>query len=186
MVQGEFGWIEEIETTYVIVRTCDLRRLVVPLSYFIENPFQNWTRKTADLLGTVFVYVDYSVPVEEVRQELRRILQSSPLWDGKVWGLQVTNASDRAGELRAVIERFGCSEGLGPALLRAGEPHQIPPEAIPGEPAEDPSTSSRLCGRQSPARGGRGPQLLSSTPELRGLCSAIYNQDGIRATAVPL
>jgi len=103
IVQGEFGWIEEIETTYVIVRTWDLRRLVVPLSYFIENPFQNWTRKTADLLGTVFVYVDYSVPVEEVRQELRRILQSSPLWDGKVWGLQVTNASDHAVELRALM-----------------------------------------------------------------------------------
>jgi small-conductance mechanosensitive channel len=83
IVQGEFGWIEEIQTTYVIVRTWDLRRLVVPLSYFIENPFQNWTRKTADLLGTVFLYVDYSVPVEAVRQELRRILESSPLWDGK-------------------------------------------------------------------------------------------------------
>ena len=103
IVQGEFGWIEEIETTYVIVRTWDLRRLVVPLSYFIENPFQNWTRKTADLLGTVFVYVDYSVPVEEVRQELHRILESSPLWDGKVWGLQVTNASEQAVEIRALM-----------------------------------------------------------------------------------
>jgi small-conductance mechanosensitive channel len=103
IVQGEFGWIEEIETTYVIVRTWDLRRLVVPLSYFIENPFQNWTRRTADLLGTVFVYVDYSIPVEEVRQELHRILESSPLWDRKVWGLQVTNTSDRAVELRALM-----------------------------------------------------------------------------------
>ena len=103
IVQEEFGWIEEIQTTYVIVRTWDLRRLVVPLSYFIENPFQNWTRRTADLLGTVFVYVDYSVPVEEVRQELHRILESSPLWDGKVWGVQVTNASEQAVELRALM-----------------------------------------------------------------------------------
>jgi small-conductance mechanosensitive channel len=103
IVQGEFGWIEDIETTYVIVRTWDLRRLVVPLSYFIENPFQNWTRSTPDLLGTVFVYVDYSVPVEEVRQELHRILQSSPLWDGKVWGVQVTDASEQAVELRALM-----------------------------------------------------------------------------------
>jgi len=110
IVQGEFGWIEEIETTYVIIRTWDLRRLVVPLSYFIENPFQNWTRKTADLLGTVFVYVDYSVPVEEVRQELRRILQSSPLWDGKLWGLQVTNASDHAVELRALMSASDASK----------------------------------------------------------------------------
>jgi hypothetical protein len=103
IVQGEFGWIEEIETTYVVVRTWDLRRLVVPLSYFIENPFQNWTRRTADLLGTVFIYVDYSVPVEEIRQELHRILETSRMWDGKVWGLQVTNASEQTVELRALM-----------------------------------------------------------------------------------
>jgi hypothetical protein len=110
IVQEEFGWIEEIETTYVVVRTWDLRRLVVPLSYFIENTFQNWTRRTADLLGTVLVYVDYSVPVEEVWQELHRILQSSPLWDGKVWGLQVTEASDRAVELRALMSAADSSK----------------------------------------------------------------------------
>ena len=110
IVQGEFGWIEEIEATYVVVRTWDLRRLVVPLSYFIENTFQNWTRRTTDLLGTVIVYVDYSVPVEEVRQELHRILGSSPLWDGKVWGLQVTDASDHAIELRALMSAADASK----------------------------------------------------------------------------
>jgi small-conductance mechanosensitive channel len=68
IVEGEWGWVEEITTTYVIVRVWDLRRLVVPLSYFIEKPFQNWTRRTSDLLGTVFVYTDYSVPVEAVRE----------------------------------------------------------------------------------------------------------------------
>ena len=103
IVEGEWGWIEEITTTYVIVRTWDLRRLVVPLSYFLEHPFQNWTRRTADLLGTAFVYVDYSVPVEEVRQELHRILQSSGLWDGNVCALQVTNASEHTMELRALM-----------------------------------------------------------------------------------
>jgi small-conductance mechanosensitive channel len=102
-VEGEWGWIEEITTTYVIVRVWDLRRLVVPLSYFIEKPFQNWTRTTADLLGTVFIYTDYTLPVDAVRQELLRILESSKLWDKKVWGLQVTNASDRSLELRALM-----------------------------------------------------------------------------------
>jgi small-conductance mechanosensitive channel len=103
IVEGEWGRIEEIQTTYVVVRIWDLRRLVVPLSYFIDHPFQNWTRTSADLLGTVFLYADYSVPVEEVRQELHRVLQQSPLWDGKVWGLQVTDAKDRVVELRALM-----------------------------------------------------------------------------------
>jgi len=103
IVEGEWGWIEEITTTFVVVRIWDLRRLVLPISYFIEKPFQNWTRKSADLLGTVFLYTDYSVPVEEIRQELHRILLASKLWDGKVWALQVTNSTDRALELRALM-----------------------------------------------------------------------------------
>jgi small-conductance mechanosensitive channel len=101
IVEGEWGRIEEITTTYVVVRIWDLRRLVVPLSYFIEKPFQNWTRSSSELLGTVFLYVDYSVPVDDVRAELRRVLENSGMWDGRVWALQVTNASDRTVELRA-------------------------------------------------------------------------------------
>ncbi len=103
IVEGEWGWIEEITTTYVVVRIWDLRRLVVPISYFIEHPFQNWTRVTADLLGTVFLYTDYTVPVEEIRQELLRILKSTDMWDGKAWVLQVTNASEHTMELRALM-----------------------------------------------------------------------------------
>lgn len=103
IVEGEWGWIEEISTTYVVVRIWDLRRLVVPLSYFLDHPFQNWTRKTADILGTVFVYTDYTVPVEEVRQEFHRILEASGMWDGKVWNVQVTNTTDRSMELRALM-----------------------------------------------------------------------------------
>ncbi len=103
IVEGEWGWIEEIRTTYVVVRIWDLRRLVLPLSYFIEKPFQNWTRVTADLLGTVFIYADYTFPVEELRQELHRVLQTSDMWDRKVWGLQVTNATDRTIEMRALM-----------------------------------------------------------------------------------
>jgi small-conductance mechanosensitive channel len=103
IVEGEWGRVEEITNTYVVVRIWDLRRLVVPLSHFIEKPFQNWTRASANLLGTVLVYADYSVPVDEVRQELRRILDSSPLGDRAVWGLQVTDAREQTIELRALM-----------------------------------------------------------------------------------
>lgn len=103
IVEGEWGWIEEICTTYVVVRIWDLRRMVLPLSYFIEKPFQNWTRVTADLLGTVFIYADYTFPVEELRQELHRVLQSTEMWNKKAWGLQVTNTTDRTIEMRALM-----------------------------------------------------------------------------------
>lgn len=103
IVENEWGWIEEITLTYVVMRIWDLRRLIIPISYFIENPFQNWTRISAALLGTVYLYADYTVPVEAVRQELFRILEKSEYWDGKVKGLQVTNTTDRIVELRALM-----------------------------------------------------------------------------------
>ena len=103
IVEGEWGWIEEIATTYVVVRIWDLRRLIVPLSYFNEKPFQNWTRTSSQILGTVFLYVDYTVPVAEVRTQLHKVLESSPLWDHRAWGLQVTNATERTVELRALV-----------------------------------------------------------------------------------
>jgi len=103
IVEGEWGRVETITTTYVVVRIWDERRLVVPLSKFIEEPFQNWTMKTADLLGTVFIYADYSVPVDVLRKELHQVLQSTTLWDGKVWGLQVTDATENTVQLRALM-----------------------------------------------------------------------------------
>jgi small-conductance mechanosensitive channel len=110
IVEGEWGRIEEINTTYIVVRIWDLRRLVVPLSYFIEKPFQNWTRVSSELLGTVFLYTDYTVPVDDVRSELRRILDSTDLWDRKVWGLQVTDAKERTVELRALVSAADSSK----------------------------------------------------------------------------
>jgi small-conductance mechanosensitive channel len=110
IVAGEWGWIEEILTTYVVVRTWDLRRLVVPLSYFIDNVFQNWTRNTADLLAYVYIYVDYTVPVEELRQEFQRILESTPLWDRKVCVLQVSDASERSMQIRALTSAADSSK----------------------------------------------------------------------------
>lgn len=109
IVENEWGRIEEITLTYVVVRIWDLRRLIVPITYFIEKPFQNWTRTTADILGTVFIYMDYTVPIEAVRQQLQKILNATELWDKKVCVLQVTNATDRTMELRALMSAVDAS-----------------------------------------------------------------------------
>jgi len=109
IVENEWGRIEEITLTYVVVKIWDLRRLIVPITYFIESPFQNWTRTSADILGTVFVYADYTMPIDAVREELHNILKKSDHWDGKVCVLQVTNASDRTMELRALMSAVDAS-----------------------------------------------------------------------------
>lgn len=103
IVNNEWGRIEEIDATYVVVCIWDLRRLIVPLSYFLQQPFENWTYKSADLLGYVHVYADYGVSVAAVRQELERILRASSLWDGNVWNLQVTAADERSIQMRALF-----------------------------------------------------------------------------------
>jgi Small-conductance mechanosensitive channel len=112
VIQGEWGRIEEINSAYVVVRLWDLRRLIVPLAFFIENSFQNWTRESADIMGTAFLYVDYTVPVDDLRQQLRRVAESSPLWDRKVCGLQVTNLSERTMELRCLVSSRNASENF--------------------------------------------------------------------------
>ncbi|HEY9133598.1 MAG TPA: mechanosensitive ion channel domain-containing protein [Dyella sp.] len=103
IIQNEWGRIEEIGGTYVIVRIWDERRLVVPLNYFIENPFENWTRVTARLTGTVFLWVDYRLPLEPLRAELRRLCDEAPEWDRRVCVLQLVDATDRAVQLRALV-----------------------------------------------------------------------------------
>ena len=100
IVEGEFGWVEEITLTYVVVRVWDLRRIVVPISDFIEKPFQNWTRTSSELLGTVFLYVDYTVPVEALREEHQRVLEQSENWNGQAAAVQVTDAKERTVEVR--------------------------------------------------------------------------------------
>lgn len=102
IAEGDFGWIEEITLTYVVVRVWDRRRIVLPITHFVEQPFQNWTRTSADLIGTVFLYLDYSVPVDDLRGELQRIVEASEHWDGDVVGLQMTDASERTVTLRAL------------------------------------------------------------------------------------
>lgn len=103
IIDGEWGWIEEITTTYVVVKIWDQRRLIVPFSKVIAEPFQNWTRKTAELLGTVFIHADYTVDLEKMRKALRTACEADELWDGRVCLLQVTDSKDRTLELRALV-----------------------------------------------------------------------------------
>lgn len=103
VVEGEWGKIEEITLTYVVVSIWDQRRLILPIKYFIEKPFQNWTRTSSEILGTVFIYADYSIPIEEVRKELTRLLENNPLWDKRVNVLHTTDLKERTLELRALM-----------------------------------------------------------------------------------
>lgn len=104
VIDGEWGWIEEIGTMFVVVRIWDLRRLVIPLSYFLDHSFQNWTRTSADLLAHCYIYTDYSVPVDALRAELRRICESHPLWGGKVCVLQVSQLEQFTVQIRALMD----------------------------------------------------------------------------------
>lgn len=103
IVEGEWGRIEEITLSFVVVGLWDKRRLVLPVSYFTQTPFQNWTRTGAELIGSVYVYTDYTVPVDEVRLEFDRILQASEHWDGNASALQVTDATESTVQLRAIM-----------------------------------------------------------------------------------
>ncbi len=103
VVEGEWGKIEEITLTYIVVKIWDKRRMVLPITYFIENNFQNWTRSSSDILGTVYLYVDYKLPVDTIRKELTKILENTDLWDGQVNSVQVTGTNEKTMEVRALI-----------------------------------------------------------------------------------
>jgi small-conductance mechanosensitive channel len=103
IVEGEWGTIEEITSTYVVVKCWDLRRLIMPLSHFIEKPFQNWTREGSALIGSALFYVDYRAPVGVIRDQLQKIVKTSKNWDGRVVNLQVTDAKEQTMELRAIM-----------------------------------------------------------------------------------
>jgi len=102
-VQDEWCWVEEVTATYVVLRIWDVRRLIVPLQWFIENPFQNWSRNTADMMGTVYLWLDYAIPVEPLREEFGRLLRQAPQWDGKTETVQVTDSSEQALQIRFLM-----------------------------------------------------------------------------------
>jgi small-conductance mechanosensitive channel len=135
IVDGEWGRIEEFTLTYIVVRIWDERRLVVPLSYFIEKPFQNWTRASAELLGSVHVWADYSLPVSELRPAIQQIVESCRDWDHRFWNLQVTEVTDRAIQLRVLATASDSSKAWDLrcevrekliALLQEKYPHCLP------------------------------------------------------------
>lgn len=103
IVNGEWGRVEEITGTFVVVRIWDERRMIVPLQWFIENPFENWTHRTSSLLGTVFLWLDFSVPLVPVRKEFERLCKASPLWDTRVAVVQVTDTTERAMQVRFLV-----------------------------------------------------------------------------------
>jgi small-conductance mechanosensitive channel len=153
IVENEWGWIEEITGTYVVLKLWDWRRLIVPLSYFLEKPFQNWTRQSTDLIGSVLLWVDYTVPVEPIRAELEKMARASRLWDGNVVNLQVVDTNERAVQLRALVSartspdvwdlRCEVREKLILFLQREY------PEALPKQRAELVDLGERRGGRQA-------------------------------------
>jgi small-conductance mechanosensitive channel len=135
VVEGEWGWVEEITLTYVVIRIWDKRRLIVPITYFTEKPFQNWTRQDAEIIGSVIIHTDYSVPMDLMRAELDRLLELTPLWNRKVKVLQVVDTTPREVQVRALMTardsptawdlRCFVREGLI-AWLQKNYPHALP------------------------------------------------------------
>lgn len=158
IVENEWGWIETIASTYVVVRLWDLRRMVLPLTYFIEKPFQNWTYGSSELLGTVFLHVDYTVPVARVRTKLEEIARASKLWDGKVVVLQVTDVPANMVELRCLVSARDAGQAFDLrcevreeliGFLQAEYPHALPrqrAEIAPFGPLRDQPVSSSSIG----------------------------------------
>lgn len=112
VVEGEWGKVEEITLTYVVLHIWDERRLILPINYFIEKPFQNWTRISSEILGTVFIYADYSLPIDSLRTEFDRLLALTPLWDKKVKVIQVTDAKTNVVEIRALMSASNSSDAF--------------------------------------------------------------------------
>ena len=112
IVEGEWGRIEEINLTYVVVNIWDLRRLVLPITYFVDKPFQNWTRNESNLIGTAFFNLNYNTPVEKLRTKLEEILLSSPLWDRRSWALQVTDTNAQWMVVRAIMSARSSSQAF--------------------------------------------------------------------------
>jgi small-conductance mechanosensitive channel len=173
VVEGEFGQIEEITLTYVTVRTWDLRRLVLPITYFVEKPFQNWSRVSTELLGTIILYLDYQVPMAELREELKRLIENNPKWDRKVCGLQVTDAKQSTIEVRALVSstdpgkafdlRCEVREGLIQFLCRNY------PESLPRIRVEEPSDeeTQRRKQKDGATTSGKEHERGSKSPGVR-------------------
>jgi small-conductance mechanosensitive channel len=154
VVENEWGWIEEITSTYVVVRLWDWRRMIVPLTYFIEKPFQNWTRESSAVIGTSFIYVDYRAPVGLIREKFTEIVKQSKLWDGKVVNLAVTDAKERTMELRCLMSANNAGKAFD---LRCEVREKLidflqqdHPEALPTQRGEVRLVSEEAAARDMP------------------------------------
>jgi small-conductance mechanosensitive channel len=138
IVEGEWGRIEEINLTYVIVKTWDLRRMVLPITYFIENPFQNWTRNDSSVIGSVFLNLGYHTPVEKLREHFKKIIADNPLWDGITSALQVTDTRDQYIVIRMIMSARNAGEAfdlrceIRESMINFIQAHF--PEALPSFP----------------------------------------------------
>ncbi|MDD4101658.1 MAG: mechanosensitive ion channel [Kiritimatiellae bacterium] len=113
VVEGEWGRIEEIKLTYVVVKVWDERRLILPVTYFLEKPFQNWTRTNADILGTVFLFLNHEAPIDKMREELQRLVKDNPNWDKRVANIQITDAGERHMLARILVSSADSSKNWG-------------------------------------------------------------------------
>lgn len=169
IIEGEWGRIEEITGTYVSVRIWDQRRLVVPLGWFIENPFQNWTRTTSQIIGTVFLLLDYRVPMQPLRDELQRLCKEAPDFDGRVCVLQVTDATDRAIQLRALVSSVDSGHNwdlrchVREGLITYVQHHY--PDALPRLRGEVETNSQPATADQSASTPRRAPQHSPSAQD---------------------
>ena len=145
VVEGEWGRVEEITLTYVVVNIWDQRRLILPITYFIEKPFQNWTRVSAELLGTVFLYVDYNLPIPPLREELTRLLNAHPLWDRRVNVVQVTDNKELNVEVRFLMSARNSGQAFDLrcdirenmiAFIRENYPESLPKTRLEINPAQ--------------------------------------------------
>lgn len=110
VVEGEWGKVEEISLTFVVVKIWDERRLVLPVTWFFEKPFQNWTRNSSEIIGSVMFYADYRFPVQTVREFVPLLLEGNPLWDGRVCSVQVTDMTERHQEIRVLVSSSDSSK----------------------------------------------------------------------------
>jgi small-conductance mechanosensitive channel len=156
-VETEWGWIEEIGSMYVVVRLWDLRRMVLPLSYFLTKPFQNWTRTSADLLAYTYIYADYTAPVDAVREELKRICEASPLWSKKVCVLQVSDSDQRTMQLRALMDVRNSSDAWDLRCLVREKLIEFLKKNYPGSLPR--YRGEMEAGADGPRLGGKGASL---------------------------
>ncbi|WBH16542.1 mechanosensitive ion channel family protein [Sphingomonas radiodurans] len=148
IIENEWGRVEEIRLTYVVVALWDERRLIVPVSRFLEQPFQNWTRNASQLLGSAFIWLDPTADIPRLRARFEEIVRANPRWDGRSFALQVTDTKPDAIEVRVLATAkdapttFDLRCDLREAMLafiRDDMPEALPRRRIIAEPAHPPA-----------------------------------------------